>query len=221
MYLITYCISIKNRLHQLKITLRENLLNTNQKIIICDFNSDDGIFDFIHNNFLHEIDTGELEYYFIENKYWHASRCKNITHSKAKTKYVVNLDCDNFIGKNSDEKLLNLLNDNTIVWQNDNIMGSGNCGRISMTKENFDKLGGYDESFYPMGYQDVDLVERGKLMGLKVIIFNENNKCIKNTKEESCRYVYYKIDYNKMNSFNKLRSKLNIDNGIYKVNSDI
>jgi len=218
MYLISYCISIKNRLHQLKITLPENLKNTNQKIIICDFNSNDGLKDYIYNNYQNDITSKKLEYYFIDNNYWHASKCKNITHSKAKTKYIVNLDCDNFIGENSDEKLLKLLNDNTIVWQNDNIMGSGNCGRISMTKENFDKLGGYDESFYPMGYQDVDIVERAKLMGLKLIIFNENNKCIYNTKKESCRYIYYKIDYNKMNNYNKLRSKLNIDNNIYKVN---
>ena len=49
-----------------------------------------------------------------------------------------------------------------------------------MTKDNFIKLGGYNEYFYPMGYQDPDLIERAKNFGLEVINLNRNNNAIKN-----------------------------------------
>ena len=90
----------------------------------------------------------------------------------AKGKYIVNLDCDNFIGNKGDELILNIFSeneDNIIISQTNNIVSSGNGGRISISKDNFIKLGGYDESFYPMGYQDYDLIERAKKFGLKYI----------------------------------------------------
>ena len=91
---------------------------------------------------------------------------------KATGKYVVNLDCDNFIGKNGDDIILNTFlekGDNIIISQTNNIMSSGNGGRISIMKDKFIELGGYDESFYPMGYQDYDLIERAKKYGMNYI----------------------------------------------------
>ena len=84
-------------------------------------------------------------------EYWHASICKNTTYLKANGKYVVNLDCDNFIGNNGTELLLDIFSkygDDIIIHQTDNIYGSGCAGRISLLKDNFIKLGGYDETFY-------------------------------------------------------------------------
>lgn len=207
-----------NRKHQLEQTLRQNLddnNNNNIEFIICDYNSTDGLYNYIVSNFKKELDSGYLKYYYYKMEYWHASICKNTTHLKASGKYVVNLDCDNFIGDNGTELLLNAFNeygDDIIIHQTDNIYGSGCAGRISLLKDNFIKLGGYDESFYPMGYQDIDLINRCKKYGLNIIKINKNNKCIKNSKEESCKNIGISIDYNKMNNFNMLKSKLNIEN---------
>lgn len=224
MVLLSYCISIMNRLYQIKETLRVNIDNSTDKseFIIIDYNSNDGLKKYIYDNFKNEILNGKLKYYFTDKiKFWHASICKNTTHMKANGKYLVNLDCDNFIGKNGDELILNTFlenGDNIIISQTNNIVSSGNGGRISITKNNFIQLGGYDESFYPMGYQDYDLIERANVFGLKYINIDKNNKAIINSKKESIKNIGIKMEYNKMNNMNKLLSKLNIDNNNLKVN---
>jgi hypothetical protein len=224
MVLLSYCISIMNRLHQLKETLRVNIDNSTDKseFIIIDFNSNDGLKDYIYDNFQDEILNGKLKYIYTDKiKLWHASICKNTTHMKANGKYLVNLDCDNFIGNNGDELILNTFienGDNIIISQTNNVISSGNGGRISVSKDNFIKLGGYDESFYPMGYQDYDLIERAKKYGLKYFNINKNNNAIFNSKKESIKNIGIKMDYNKMNNINKLLSKVNIDNNNLKTN---
>lgn len=216
--LISYCISIMNRKYQLEKTLIDNLNNLSEysEIVIVDFGSTDGLKDYIYKNFSNYIINKKLNYYYTDKvKYWHASICKNTTHMLAKSKYLVNLDCDNFIGENSDNILLDIFEkngDNIIISQSNYIMGSGNGGRITISKDNFKKLGGYDESFYPMGYQDYDLIERAKKSGIKYININKNNCCIKNTKDESVRNIGINISYDKMNCMNKLLSKINIEN---------
>ncbi len=224
MVLLSYCISIMNRLHQIEKTLRVNIDNSTDKseFIIVDYNSNDGLKEYIYNYFEDEILNGKIKYIYTNKiKYWHASICKNTTHMKANGKYIVNLDCDNFIGENGDDIILNTFienGDNIIISQTNNIISSGNGGRISISKDNFIKLGGYDESFYPMGYQDYDLIERGKKLDLKYININKNNNAIFNSKKESIKNIGIKMNYNKMNNMNKLLSKVNIDNNNLKVN---
>ncbi len=224
MVLLSYCISIMNRLHQIEKTLRVNIDNSTDKseFIIVDYNSNDGLKEYIYNYFEDEILNGKLKYLYTDKiKFWHASICKNTTHMKANGKYIVNLDCDNFIGENGDDIIINTFienGDNIIISQSNNIVSSGNGGRISISKDNFIKLGGYDESFYPMGYQDYDLIERAKQFGLKYININKNNNAIFNSKTESIKNIGIKMDYNKMNNMNRLLSKVNIDNNNLKAN---
>tara|TARA_B100001121_G_scaffold68188_1_gene60100 strand:+ start:3954 stop:4628 length:675 start_codon:yes stop_codon:yes gene_type:complete len=213
-----------NRLHQIEKTLRVNIDNSTDKseFIIVDYNSNDGLKEYIYNYFEDEILNGKLKYLYTDKiKFWHASICKNTTHMKANGKYIVNLDCDNFIGENGDDIIINTFienGDNIIISQSNNIVSSGNGGRISISKDNFIKLGGYDESFYPMGYQDYDLIERAKQFGLKYININKNNNAIFNSKTESIKNIGIKMDYNKMNNMNRLLSKVNIDNNNLKAN---
>ena len=224
MVLLSYCISIMNRLHQLEKTLRENIDNSSDKseFIIVDYNSNDGLKNYIYTNFEKEILSGKIIYYYTEKiKIWHASICKNTTHIRANGKYLINLDCDNFIGVDGDNLILNSFYENggdIIISQTNSIVSSGNGGRISISKQNFINLGGYDETFYPMGYQDYDLIERAKKYGLKYININKNNKAIFNTKIDSIKNIGIKMEYNKMNNLNKLLSKINIENGNLKVN---
>jgi hypothetical protein len=69
-----------------------------------------------------------------------------------------------------------------------------------------------------MGYQDYDLIERGKRYGLTYININKNNDAIRNSKSESIKNIGIKMDYTKMNNINKLLSKVNIDNNNLRVN---
>ena len=50
------------------------------------------------------------------------------------------------------------------------------------------------------------------------INIDENNKALRNSKEDSIKNIGFKISYNKMNNTNKLLSKINIDNNNFVVN---
>ena len=215
---LSFCISCMNRLHQISKTLIKNLednKNQNIEFILVDFNSNDGLKEYIFtNNYIKKyLDSKQLKYFFTDKlKYWHASIAKNTTHKLANGKFLVNLDCDNFIGKDGGDLLLKLFkeDEDIIISQSRNIFGSGTAGRISLSKENFTKLGGYDEFFYPMGYQDTDLINRAIELNLKLIHLNKNNLAIKNSKEDSIKNCGLNIDYIKMENMNKLISNLNI-----------
>jgi len=218
---ISFCISCMNRLYQIQQTLRKNI-NDNKdfddiEFIIVDFGSIDGLKEYIYIHFEEELKSGLLKYYFTDElKYWHACIAKNTTHMLATGDYLVNLDADNFVGFKGAEKLYDVLMNHTkdvIIHQTDTILGSGNSGRITMSRENFINLGGYDETFYPSGYNDPDLIKRGIKFGLKYLNWeNPNyNQAIKNSKEENVKNCNISISWDQMNKLNELKSEFNIE----------
>lgn len=218
--MISFCITCLNRLYQLKQTLPVNLKNNDPKyveFILVDFNSNDGLKKYIYKNFRKELKSNYLKFYSTNQlKYWNASIAKNTAHILANNSFIVNLDCDNFTGQDGGKKLLDIHNDNpnSIIHQTDFIRGSGNTGRISLSKDNFIKLGGYNESFYPSGYNDPDLINRAIAFNIKYISWtNVNyNQCIKNSKEENIKNCNSNLNWEQMNRMNKLISEFNIEN---------
>ncbi len=224
---LSFCITCMNRTNYLKKTLLKNLIdNKNSKVefILVNFNSVDGLENYINNN--NEIKkylvTKQLKYFNCEKlKYWHSSIAKNIAHNYASGNILVNLDCDNFIGENGGDFIINYFKqfgNNIILSQSKEIFGSGTAGRISISKNNFKKLGGYNESFFPMGYQDKDFIERAKRINLKHINVSKNNDAIINNKKESLINCDTNIDYITMENCNKLISKINLENNEYVAN---
>ena len=88
---------------------------------------------------------------------------------------MTNLDCDNYTGKNGGrfviESLANAIRP-SILWQWTGIRGDGTLGRISLTKDLFLALGGYDEEFGASQWHDRDLVMRASSQGVEVITAN-------------------------------------------------
>ena len=80
----------------------------------------------------------------------------------------MNLECDNFI-HNSLEAIRSSRLKIVHHWSGE--IGDGTHGRISVDRDAFYSLGGYDESFYPMGYQDTDFLNRA--LGLSLIHISE------------------------------------------------
>lgn len=102
----SFCITCKNRFHQISKTLRRNLDDNRLfkgliEFILVDFGSTDGLYSWITNNFKHKMEEGYLKYYYTDElPYWHCSIAKNTSHLLAKNKILVNLDCDNYTGYN-------------------------------------------------------------------------------------------------------------------------
>jgi len=83
---------------------------------------------------------------------------KNTAHICANEDIVVNLDCDNLVGPQFVEDVVqNFVDGYTVVHYHDS---DGTCGRIVCKRKQFHELRGYDEDAYPMGAQDSDLLLR-------------------------------------------------------------
>jgi predicted glycosyltransferase involved in capsule biosynthesis len=77
---------------------------------------------------------------------------------------------------------------NIVLHQGSGNPFDGSFGRISVWRDNFINIGGYDETFEPVGYQDENLMKRlEKGCGCQYFQVKDRryNKAIYNTKEEN------------------------------------
>lgn len=120
-----------------------------------------------------------------DEEYFKHSHAKNIAHVNSKGDILVNVDCDNFISENFLKRICSIfdLHSNNYVH---GLKGIGLGGRITISRENFYKVGGYDERMISgWGYEDPELLERCRKMGLEVIKEKINGeKCFKQNNKE-------------------------------------
>jgi len=217
---LSFCITCKNRFYQIKDTLIKNL-NDNKmykhfiEFVLVDFGSTDGLNEWIKDKCMKYVKEGYLKYYYTDELVnWHASIVKNTSHIYANNDILVNLDCDNFTGRNGGKFIIQQFmkyGENIVLQQNTGKFFDGAFGRISVNKKYFMKIGGYNEDFEPMGHQDIDLRDRLINIGLKYVWIPNGkfNKYIKNTKTDSIKNTNSKLDWFQMVRINGIRSKLN------------
>jgi len=242
---LTFVMALMNRFHQIEQTLIKNLEDNwedrdDVEFVLMDINSKDGFRKWIREqNLTKYTECGYLRYYETDIlEQWHASIGKNTATHQAHGKIVVTLDCDNFTGPRGGRFVISHFekNDyNCVMHQFDWIPQNGNFGRIALTKEKFNEIGGYDQSLLPMGYQDWDIIKRAEATGCKYInptdeefnraIMNEGGKelSMANQKDE-----HKKMGWTEMNRINKLKchhnlyqNKLKANNGYYGIRSSI
>ena len=229
---ISFCITCKNRILQIRETLprnlSDNLLFKNLiEFVVVDFGSNDGLADWVLNSFTNELNSGYLAYYYTDElPFWHASRAKNTAHYMASNELLVNLDGDNYTGRFGGKFVIkNFIKYglNIIYHQFSQCYGDGTYGRIGLTKSFFEQLGGYDESFEPMGFQDTDLIMRAQQIGLTYIngYKPQYTDAIVNSKEDKIKNCNKSMSYDEMNSINNKKSILNIKNGKFTANDSL
>jgi glycosyltransferase involved in cell wall biosynthesis len=229
---ISFCITCKNRFHQISQTLPLNLADNKDhrdmiEFVVVDFSSRDGLQDWIFSNFREPLDEGYLRYIFTdEMKTWHASIAKNTAHYHASGEYLMNLDGDNFTGSNGGMYIYDQFlkyGDKLLFHQHNGIRGGGTCGRIGMHRRFFHEIGGYDESFEPMGNQDVDLIRRLREFGLTYKCFPGGDfpKALTNSKTESIQFCRPGLTWEQMERKNARISRLNIYTGNLIANGGV
>lgn len=184
-----FCTTCYNRLWQLQQTFERNaafiLDSANAEWVILNYNTTSDIHEFM----LHKLEVASprvVYAYGSKGLPWHLSIAKNIAHRIVTGEVLVNLDCDNIIDDAGLKighyfaqgcKVLHL-------WSGLN--RDGTCGRIAIDAGLFACLRGYNEEFYPMGYQDLDLLARARAVGVPVVECAPTNAvALPNTKFES------------------------------------
>jgi len=217
-YSISFCITCKGRLWQLEQTLRKNIDDNADydkcNFILIDYNSKDGLEQWIKNNFSKEIENGKLIYFKNNNfKLFQMAHAKNLSHRLAEGEVVVNLDGDNFTNKGFANYV------NSMFKAHPNILlhsgnSNGTAGRIAVLKKHFIGVNGYDESFKVNYYEEVDYINRLKrkfglfeiripekyLENLDNAIKNNENKAYSKVLQKAINANKLKIEENKSKS---------------------
>ena len=229
---ISFCITCKNRLHQIGETLKENLDANKEheemlEFVLVDFGSTDGLQSWILTHFREQLESGYLKYFFTTGlPHWDASRAKNTAHFLASGDFLVGLDCDNYVGKGGGafvQSKKEKYGDRLLMHQWNGVYAGGTFGRIGMRRVYFDMVGGYDESFEPMGYQDGDLLGRLHELGLEYRSFRNTDYAyaIPNEKSDSIKFCDSALSWAEMNLRNKQRSITNIRSGKLLANNGV
>ena len=201
---LSFCITCKNRLHQIRHTLRKNLddnmlCRSFIEFVLVDFGSTDGLKDWVLDNFSQELSSGYLRYYYTDElPFWHASIAKNTAHIHASNHILVNLDCDNYTGYMGGAFVIQ-----TFVKHNFNVVFHQFSGR-----------------YYDGSYGRISVLSMRKL-GLTYIRNSHPKYCsaIKNDKTEGLRYTGSIIPYQEMLQKNYDKSKKNLMEGKLTANN--
>jgi hypothetical protein len=186
---VSLCITCMGRLHHLIRTFPENLRSNkefNVEFVILDYNSGDGLKDWIRDHFMPEIHAGRLVYARTDAPSgFHHAHAKNLAHRIASGDILCNLDADNYATEDFTKYLLqNFAERDMIIMRGHSI--SGYNGRIALGKFWFYRIGGYDEELLPgHGNEDADLYGRACDIGLSSILLpKEHGKVIHHSNEE-------------------------------------
>lgn len=227
---LSFCITCKNRLHQIRETLRRNLDDNSLfsewvEFVLVDFGSTDGLREWVVGNFQGELASGYLKYFHTDGlPFWHCSVAKNTSHLLAAGDILVNLDCDNFTGPNGGRFVIRhwLKHDGEklVLHQFDGNYWRGIYGRLATDRESFMAVGGYDESLEAASWQDGDLLRRLEGYGARCIVdpHPRYNQTIPNDRNEILTYVNSPLSYDEMMAKNKAISEANLAAGNWTVN---
>lgn len=221
---ISFCIVCMNRINHLKETLLENIENNisykNLEFILLDYNSSDGLEDWVKIGLKKYIDNGVLKYYKTsEPTSFHRSHSRNVAMKLGTGNILCNLDADNFLGKDFAHYInYHFSFSDAIFLCSGN--SDGSYGRVSVKKKDFLEIRGYDEKMSGWGFEDDDLYQRLENLGREKRVFYDKKftQFIDHEIEESfsndknvlgIKSIYVQYDsYTKSNILFLLRNKI-------------
>lgn len=208
------CMATRDRLWQLKRALPVNLLQNWPHrhwchLHVVDCASTDGTLQWLKETCRAAVDAGFLHIYSASSDdfpYWHASVGKNCAHAVAEQDILVNVDNDNLVGLDFAKDVADKFIEGFTVLHYEN--GEGTCGRIACRREDFSRIRGYDEDAYPMGAQDIDLLQRLKMLDgarFKKVKIDAFSRTIPNTLEDKVKACdpRFQMKWSKMDGFNR------------------
>lgn len=216
MLTISFCTTVHNRLHQFQAQYAQNrevILNTGGvEWVILNYNSSDGLHEFMESQ-------GQLPQKIkyvecLDGAAWHLSVAKNLAHKEGTGDILMNLDCDNLIDdavqviRDHFENRIDVLH----LWSGTE--RDGTYGRVAIWSKLFHNIGGYDESFEPMGYQDKDLMHRALHYGAVTgACLCRPGIALINTKVDSISHCNSTKTWLQMRAANAKRSQENLKAG--------
>lgn len=173
---ISFCTTCMNRLSHIQTTLPKNIFdNQNYKhleFVLVDYNSTDGLEEYVKKELYIYIESGKLVYYRTdEPQRYRMSHSRNLAFKLATGDIVCNIDADNFTGEKFAEYVNEQFQKNDDIYlstqHGEHRVDNDVLGRICVKKSDFIKVGGYDEKMLYYGFDDFDFAYRLEGIGIK------------------------------------------------------
>lgn len=171
---ISLCTTCMNRASDLKNTLikniEDNLEYPNIEFVILNYNSSDDMHFFMQTSAVRKyLKLGVLKYYVTHSPHFYSmAHSRNVAFLSSTGQIVINVDADNYTGfgfASFVNKLAELCPRRAFFAKGKRMMH----GRVGMYKDEFVKIGGYNEDFVGYGYDDHDLMIRAMNSGYKLM----------------------------------------------------
>lgn len=174
MTLVSLCITCRNRLAHLRVTLPASLASASAvaqcEIVVVDYGSTTDDVAGWYRRFVRETehDARRVRYYRVEAVRWNSPHAKNVAHLLAAGSVLVNMDADNFATPE-------LIMKARAVCTHGSFYGTplhnhdASPGRLAMHREDFVTLGGYAEDMPQESLwlcEDFELKSRAAKYGL-------------------------------------------------------
>ena len=195
-YYLSFCTVSMNRLNHFSQTILRNLEDnadySELEFVLLDYNSSDGLENWVMENLQRYISSGRLIYYrTVEPRYFHRSHARNLAFRLASGEIVCNVDADNFTGKGFASNINKHFHKNqnsflAVDFTNREINKRDTYGRIACMKKDFIEIRGFDEKMDGYGYEDIDFCSRLKRKGLREFFIDDEQflKIIKHSDDE-------------------------------------
>lgn len=179
-----------NRLCHVRETLRaninENIDYPGIEFVLLDYNSSDGLAEWVRTDMMPYIEMGLLKYYrTTEPLYFSQSHSKNMLAQLATGDIFCLMDADNFAGLDYARwvnEAFQTNGPNTLVTtiRKTHIPFRDQGGKLAISRDFFRAARGFDESFDGYGMEDVDLTHRLEAMGGQRVFIEKPRflKCI-------------------------------------------
>jgi glycosyltransferase involved in cell wall biosynthesis len=201
---ISLCVACKGRLHHLRETLPRNLLDNadypNLELVVLDYNSTDGLGDWMERNLRSQMDAGRVSYFRSRHpRFFNISHAKNLALRLAGGDIIGIVDADNFTGKGYAYYIAdNVRADNCLVgcrMQGEEFQpvdDEGCVGRFALRREAFYEIGGMNEELVGWGFEDIDFYSRLMAKGYRCQpIAHQYTTCIPHTDAERSRELEF------------------------------
>jgi hypothetical protein len=175
---ISFCTVAMNRIHHVQSTLIKNMNdNANAgelEFVLLDYNSTDGLDQWVKSNCAKYIESGILKYYKTEHPaYFDRSHSRNMAFKLATGDIICNVDADNFLGESFAGYVREEFKKDSSIFITANSRQKDTIGRVCVKRSDFYKVKGYNEDFEGYGFEDFEFYERLKNHNLKPISFSQ------------------------------------------------
>ena len=168
------------RLHHLKQTLPRNIAwnadHPDHEYVLLDYNSPDGMGDWVQSEYGDLLRSGRLVYYrYDDAQFFSYSHARNMAARLCRGEIICNIDADNLTGPGFARYIEGAMKDKDLLVGCELEKGVftpilndyGFTGRMAVRRQAFLDTGGYDEDMIAWGYEDIDLYHRLGRRGLR------------------------------------------------------